>query len=165
MTIPDFETLVIERLVVCLREITQIAFVSENPTLMDAGISDVPYAFPLVGAMVSPVPATAAGHIVIDRIFTIKVFGVTGDKDKDGARGAGSSGYKQLRMLMAPLRTYFMEHASLETNAGNKVNKLQYIQRQIAYQEGGIEFDGNEGRYVLRFNLTVSMGAKVTRLA
>lgn len=165
MTIPDFETVVIERLVVCLREITGINFVSENPPTLDAGISDVPYAFPLVGPMVSAVPATTAGRVIITRIYTVKVLGKSLDQDKDGARGEGSIGYEALRLLMAPIRDYFMKNASLETNAGRNLNKLRYIQSQITYQEAGIEADAAEGRYVLRFNLTVSMGALSKRLA
>lgn len=165
MTIPDFETLVIERLVICLGEITGINAVFENPPTLDAGISSVPYAFPLVGAMVGSVPATTAGRVIVTRTYTVKVLGSSVDKDKDGAAGIGSTGYRALRLLIAPIRDYFMKNASLETNAGRNINKLRYIQQQIAYQEGGIDLDANEGRYVLRFNLTVTMGAESKRLA
>lgn len=160
-TIPDFETLVIQRLVVCLGEITGIRFVSENPPTLDAGISDVPYAFPLVGQMINAIPTQqyGAGRVVVTRIFTVKVLGVTGDKDKDGARGIGSAGYKALRLLIAPIRQYWADHPRLQTDEGSKLNELVNMHQDLLFQEGGIEYDANEGRYVLRFNLTITMSA------
>lgn len=164
MTLPDFETLVIERLVVCLGEIPGIRFVSENPPTLKAGISDTPYAFPLVGAMLSSIPqqADGAGRVVVTRIYTVKVFGVPTNDDKDGARGMGSLGYKALRLLMAPIRQYWTDHPFLETTTGDKSTGLRYMKEPLTYQEAGIEDDQAEGRYVLRFNLTISMSDRIT---
>lgn len=164
MTLPDFETLVIERLVICLGEISAINTVFVNPPIAPVGVSDAPYAFPLVGAMVNsiPVQATGAGRVVVTRNYPITVASSSMTKDTDGTRPNGSKGYEALRLLVAPIREYFLTHASLETDAGGGMNKLQYIQGQIIYQEQGIVQDRDEGRYALQITLTVSMGATLT---
>jgi hypothetical protein len=161
MTIPDFETLVIERLVQCLNEIDGINMVFENPPLLPVGISDVPFAYPQVGQMVNSIPNQqfGAGRVVVTRSYPVKVYGPTGDGDKDGDRGVGSIGYRALRLLIAPIRNYFTTHPLLQTDAGNKVNPLAGMHQDLAFTEGGIEYDQTEGRYVLRFDLTITMSA------
>jgi len=165
--LPDFETLVIERLTINLSEIVGIKTVFENPPSMKAGVSDAPFAFPLVGGMVNSIPqqTTGSGRLVVTRNYPVSVFGIKLEQDADGERGEGAKGYKALRLLIAPVREYFMTHASLETDAGDKLDKLQYIQQQITLQEQGIALDDKENRYVLQFTLTVSMGATIKRLA
>lgn len=159
MTLPDFETLVIERLVVNLGEISGIRYVLENPPVGPVGVSDTPYAFPLVGAMVNSIPeqTRGAGRIVVTRNYPIIIEAQKGESDTDGSRGQGSKGYKALRELIAPVREYFLTHPLLQTDAGDNTDPLQYMHGDLTFQEQGIE--DRFGRYALRINLIVSMSA------
>jgi hypothetical protein len=165
MTLPDFETLVIERLVVCLGEISGINYVLENPPVGEVGLSSVPYAFPLVGAMVNTIPeqTRGAGRLVVTRNYPIIIEADKGERDQDGTRGEGSKGYRALRLLIAPIREYFLTHPLLQTDAGDNTDPLSYMHGDLAFQEQGIE--DRFGRYALRINLIVTMSAVNTTTA
>lgn len=159
-TLTDLETAVVNRLVACLGEITEIGTVLEGPANAEIGLADIPQASILVGPMVESIPANGAGSFVVTRVYTIRVLGRTIEGDTQAQSGKGAIGYNDIRLLINPIRSYFMQHPNLQTDAD--IIPLNGISGQISLQDGGVVEE--QGRYALNINLTISMRSRVTTL-
>lgn len=166
ITLPDFETLIIDRLFLCCQEIPGLS-VFRLPPVIALTPEVFPICYPLVGPMTTAVPVESVGSGVITRTrdYVIRVLGdPVPETFEDSARG-GSTGLSNLLPYFNALYSYFVGHPKLQTTT---LDALRYMNRQMLISDGGFaqgEAPGGTMHFTINLVLTITMKAQVTTLA
>jgi len=168
ITLPDFEALVLDRLELCCQEImgsTENVF--RLPPANALPPDRFPFCYPLVGAMVDPVPieTNGAGSITVTRVYGIRLLGSPVASVNDEPDNEGSRGLIDLVPYFNRFRQYFMGHPKLQTTTEDA---LRYMSGQLSYIEGGQVVrpaPGGVEHWAIEPNLTITMKAQVSTLA
>lgn len=168
ITLPDFETLILDRLKLCCDEImgsTTRAFRLPPANALPPSAFPVCYALP--GPMVDPVPmeTIGAGSITVTRQYVIRLLGSPIANSMDASAQAGNQGFIDLTPYMNAFRQYFMGHPKLQTTT---LDALRYMHGQLSYIENGITqapAPGGVDHFALEPTLTITMRAQISTLA
>lgn len=166
ITLPDFETLVIDRLYACCLEIVGLT-VFKLPPSFALNTNQFPACYALVGPMTNPIPIEqmGAGSITVVRDYVIRLIGDPMGSTIDNSATEGTSGLVNLLPYFNKLRSYFMGHPSLQTTT---LDSLRYIAEQILISDSGFvihQGSGGADHFAIDLTLTITMRAQLSTLA
>lgn len=166
ITLPDFETLVIDRLYLCCQEISGLT-VFKLPPANALNLNQFPMCYALVGSMLQPVPVDTigAGQVQVQRDYVVRLFGDPVGSTLDNSTTDGAQGLVNLLPYFNRLRQYFIGHPKLETTT---LGALQYIAGQLLLMDAGFVIHpapGGADHFAIDLTLTVAMRAQVSQLA
>jgi hypothetical protein len=166
ITLPDFETLVVDRLYLCCQEISGLT-VFKQPPVNALNLNQVPFSYAFVGPMQSPIPAetVGAGQIQVVRDYVIRLFGDPAENTLDNSPTAGAQGLVNLLPYFNMLRSFFIGHPKLETTT---LGALRYMSGQLLLSDGGLTehmAPGGARHFAIDLTLTLAMRAEVSTLS
>jgi hypothetical protein len=168
LTLPDFEALVLDRLALCCAEImASTERVFRHPPGNAMPPDRFPFCYPLVGAMIDPLPleTNGAGSVTVARSYAIRLLGSPVANSMDASAQQGNQGFIDLEPYFNRFRQYFIGHPKLETTT---LGSLRYMTGQLSYIESGtvVRFaPGGIEHYAIEPGLTITMKAQVSTLA
>lgn len=169
--LPDFETLVVDRLYLIYHQIEGFKRREKREPVTAFGWNDVPAVYTLIGPMTNAIPADTAGSYVVTRTYIVRVLGRPLATTNDVKRGAGAKALADLLPFFARLRNYFLWHPLLEVGSPEDAGYLEalaYLRNQIRFQdsgEGDVAGPGGIPHLAMDLTLTLDMGAAVDGLA
>ena len=171
ITLPDFETLVIDRLYACCSEINELTSAKMSVFKMSPSFalnpSQFPACFSFVGAMTTPTPIEQIGSGVNTRVrdYVIRILGDPYGSTIDNNATEGAQGPINLLPYFNAMYSYFLGHPSLQTTA---LDSLRYIAEQILMSDSGFVIrpaPGGADHFAIDFTLTITMRAQISTLA
>jgi hypothetical protein len=167
LPLPDFETMVLDRLYLCCQEITGLNKVFRLPPANALNAESFPICYPLVGAVTEPFPISSdgAGRFKVARSYVLRVLGSPATNTVDNSATAGTQALIDLVPFFNRFRSYFMGHPSLETTT---LGALQYMSDQLLYSDLGIvnrPAPGDIQHFAIEITLVITMQAQVKTLA
>lgn len=166
IVLPDFETLVIDRLFLCCSEISGLKVFKQSP-VNALNANQIPFCYAFVGPMLEPTPvqAVGAGQITSFQDYVIRVFGDPVGSTLDNSATDGAQGLVNLLPYFSLFRSYFVGHPKLETTTEGA---LRYMSGQLLFTHGGVvehPAPGGAMHFAIDFTLTIGMRAEVSQLA
>lgn len=166
ITLPDFETLVVDRLALCCAEISGVK-VFKQPPVNALPPEAFPICYTLVGPMLEPIPleAVGAGRVATIQDYVIRLLGDPVGNTLDNSATDGAQGLVNLLPYFNRFRQYFIGHPALQTTT---LDSLRYMSGQLLFTHSGlIERPGPGGadHFAIDFTLTIAMSAQVSTLA
>lgn len=165
-TIPDFETLILDRLEICNGEIKQAGDakrVYRLPPVFALDVGECPALAVRPGRMRNRLPANSQRQAEVKRDYVVEVIALPlGNTQDTGSKGADALAAASL--LFAKLRNYYMNHRRLETDGTTqaKLAGLQYMNYDIEFDDGGFvvaKAPGGAEHIGIEFAITTSMSA------
>ncbi len=166
ITLPDFETLVIDRLYLCCQEIPGLTVFKLPPSIaLEPGV--FPICYPLVSTLTSPVPIETVGAGVITRTreYIVRIQGDPVASTQDNTVRGGAQGLINLLPYFNAGYQYFIGHPKLETAT---LDSLRYMNGQLLIYDTGFTEQpapGGTDHFTINFVLTITMKAQVSTLA
>jgi hypothetical protein len=166
ITLPDFETLVVDRLELCNQAIGGLT-VFKQPPVNALPPQVFPICYTLVGPMLTPIPieTIGAGQITVIRDYVVRVFGDPVGSTLDNSPTAGAQGLVDLLPWFNRFRQYFIGHPKLETTT---LGALNYMTGQLVLLDGGLSekpAPGGADHFAIDITLTIAMRVQVSTLA
>lgn len=167
VTLPDFETLVLDRLALNCAEITGINQVFRLPPSFALPPEKFPICYPLVGAMADSIPmeSSGSGRVQSTRTYVLRLLGSPATNTLDNTTDQGAQAIIDLVPFFNRFRSYFMGHQKLETTT---LGSLQYMSGQLLYLDSGVvtrPAPGGVDHFAIEINLTLTMQAQVNTFA
>jgi hypothetical protein len=164
ITLPDFETMVLDRLALNCAEIPGVKVFRLPPAY---ALEEFPACYTLVGAMQTPLPieTMGSGRVGVQRLYVIRVLGSPATNTIDNVDGAGTQALIDLVPYFALFRNYFVGHPMLETTT---LGSLQYMIGQLSYSDLGIverPAPGGVMHFAIEISLVITMQTQVSTLA
>jgi len=166
ITLPDFETLVIDRLFLCSQNISGLT-VFKQPSANALNANQFPMCYTLVGPMLAsiPVDTVGAGQIQVIRDYVVRLFGDPVASTLDNSATTGAQGLVNLLPYFNALRQFFIGHPKLQTTT---LDALQYMAGQLLLSDSGLvihQAPGGGDHFAIDLTLTITMRAQVNQLA
>jgi hypothetical protein len=167
-TIPDFQTLVCDRLYTIYGKIAGIQRREKYPPSFTIGLNDVPMLYTIVGNVLDPYPNRRAGSFTIRRTYVVRLVGEPLGQSQDTARGAGARGYAALVPFIAVVYGYFLNHPLLEVGEVGDADyegPLQYMMQDVLITDTGVideQAPGGLSNYTVDFPLIIEMRSNLT---
>lgn len=161
MAFPDFETLTVARLALCLAEIPGIARVFAQAPSQPIPDSELPAAMVLVGAMQGAIPAVTAGNQTVTRTYVVRLLIAPLQAAGIDYANDGAAALTELLPFFAKIRDYLLSHPRLNTAS---LGALAYMAQDVTFSDtGGVVRTGPGGsQYVAcDWQLTISMRAVI----
>lgn len=153
----DFETLVLDRLLLCNQSIEGLKSVYRLPPDGTLSPSAVPCAYTLVGPMLNSIPSSSPGQVTVTRRYVVRVpIAPIGQASVSGG-AEGSIPYAQGVLFMARFRSFYLQHPRLDTEIEPR---LSYMDSDLTFQDSGIierPVPGGAPYWVIDFSLDISM--------
>jgi hypothetical protein len=162
MTIPDFETLTVQRLQINAQEIAGMGRVYELGASLPAEIGELPVANISFGPLKQPIPlgSEGAGQVIVVRDYAIEL-AVTPVGTAFDVGNIGSSALSIVLPWFAIVRDYFMSHPRLQTDGINvaALGALRYLHGDLSFADSGmitITPAGGAALLGIKFTLTIA---------
>jgi hypothetical protein len=167
ITLPDFETLVVERLYLCCQEISGLTVFKLAP-VNSLPPETFPICYPWVAPMTESIPieTNGAGSITVKRDYVVRIQGDPVPSTQDNSTRGGAQGLVNLLPYFNLVRQYFIGHPKLETTT---LGSLQYMSGQLTLYDGGFAEQpgpgGGTDHFTINIPLSITMKCQVATLA
>jgi hypothetical protein len=166
MAPPDFETMIVQRLFACAKDIAGIGRAYQLAPSMPPGIGEFPITWVEIGPMLQPVPRQdgSAGKFMVERNYTVKT-AVASLESVTDLDNLGVDALNANLPWFAILRNYYLLHPRLETST---LPPLDYMVRDVHYTDTGnaqITSPGGVPYVGVLSTLTIAMTAAISRIS
>lgn len=172
MPLPDFETLALDRFLLCNQEIIGSAHgVYRLPPIFQLDLGDLPALMTRPGPMRGSIPSTVtgAGRVEVTRDYYLELFAAPRDIAQDIAR-QGADALAKAVLYFNRVRTYYMAHPRLNTDGTVTTAKSELVgvgQDVLLTDSGLADIPGPGGINYLgvRFTVTLTMFGLTNRIS
>lgn len=163
MTLPDFESAVLDRIFLCWKDIATANTVKAYrlPPSHSFDINSFPNVMTIPAPMNQPIPAIASGLITVSRNYISRLF-ICPWPQGDDPSDTGSQPYLKAILWINIVRNYFLDKPRLQTSS---LPALQYMFQDLQFTDSAVIDRPDPGGVkcaAIDFTLATSMRAPLS---